>query len=178
MPLFQLTGEARLICQIGKINSKPAIAVYASNRQEDGVTGARITMAGNTNAIKQRSIPGITSVIVSIRFLERSEKRKEKGFRVAKDLKYGKVTFEKGDIGEDEPVFVFRAQDKMLLSVLTVYFGMCLDAGSPPRHLSKIAENISVVSQWQADNYTKIPESAERGDNGEEHGPGPSAWVY
>ena len=27
------------------------------------------------------------------------------------DAKYGRVTTERGDIGEDEPVVVFRAQD-------------------------------------------------------------------
>lgn len=33
---------------------------------------------------------------------------------MAVDRKYGRVTLERGTIGEDEPVVVFRAQDKML----------------------------------------------------------------
>lgn len=37
---------------------------------------------------------------------------------MAIDLKYGRVTLENADIGEDEPVVVFRARDALLPKVL------------------------------------------------------------
>lgn len=76
------------------------------------------------------------------------------------DGKYGHVTTERGTIGEDEPVIVFRAQDRLLPKLLKVYKIMCELAGSPQRHLDLIHESAMTIKAWQAENFTKTPESA------------------
>jgi hypothetical protein len=78
---------------------------------------------------------------------------------VAIDRKYGRVTLERGTIGEDEPVVVFRAQDRLLPGVLALYRQLCEGEGSPPRHLELIDGTIDAVLAWQAANPTKIPSS-------------------
>lgn len=75
------------------------------------------------------------------------------------DRKYGKVTLEHGNIGEDEPVVVFRAQDILLPKLLAYYHLFCLKAGSPRRHLEIILNTKEIVEQWQDENNTKVPDS-------------------
>lgn len=81
---------------------------------------------------------------------------------MAIDRKYGRVTLERGTIGEDEPVVVFRAQDQMLIGLLDHYYVMCSEAGSPQRHLNAIQLARYQVAGWQDchGNHTKVPESA------------------
>jgi hypothetical protein len=78
------------------------------------------------------------------------------------DWKYGQVTIEKGTIGSDEPVVVFRAQDKLLPKLLRVYQLMCEIAGSPQHHLDLIHQSAMRVRMWQDLHVTqvKVPESA------------------
>jgi hypothetical protein len=78
---------------------------------------------------------------------------------MAIDGKYGRVTLEKGTIGDDEPVVVFRAQDKELLRVLKVYRDLCNAGGSPDRHLAAIDDASERIAAWQAVNPTKTPSS-------------------
>jgi hypothetical protein len=78
---------------------------------------------------------------------------------MAIDGKYGRVTLERGTIGDDEPVVVFRSQDRILPKLLKVYRIMCELAGSPRRHLDAIDDAATTVKAWQADNYTQIPKS-------------------
>lgn len=78
---------------------------------------------------------------------------------MAKDLKYGEVTTERGTIGTDEPVFVLRAQDKLSHYVIEAYRQMAQEAGSPQRHLDNIEAAFQQFVSWQAVNFTKIPES-------------------
>lgn len=59
---------------------------------------------------------------------------------MAYDRKYGKVTTEFGNIGEDEPVVVFRAQDVLLPKVLAYYHLFCMKIGSPRFHLNLIMD--------------------------------------
>jgi hypothetical protein len=80
---------------------------------------------------------------------------------MAIDTKYGRVTLERGTIGEDEPVVVFRAQDNQLVPLLSHYLEMCAAAGSPGRHLAKIEQAKDAVAEWQASNYTQVPQSRE-----------------
>jgi hypothetical protein len=79
---------------------------------------------------------------------------------VAIDRKYGRVTTEHGIIGADEPVIVFRAQDKMAPYVIEAYRQMCMEAGSPQHHLDGIEETYQQFRRWQETNFTKVPESA------------------
>jgi hypothetical protein len=80
---------------------------------------------------------------------------------MAIDLKYGRVTTEHGDLGEDEPVVVFRAQDRLLPAVLEVYWLMCENAGSPDRHLEQINAAKQAVKDWQTTHHTQTPQSKE-----------------
>jgi hypothetical protein len=76
------------------------------------------------------------------------------------DGKYGRVTVEhvrERPIGEDEPVFLFRAQDELLLKVLIHYHDLCKQAGSPPDHLNGIVTEIMRIKAWQDTNYTRTP---------------------
>lgn len=68
---------------------------------------------------------------------------------MAIDNKYGRVTFERGDIGDDEPVMVFRARDKLLPKVLGYYMMLCMKSGSPRKHLNLILETLVIVKTWQ-----------------------------
>ncbi len=89
---------------------------------------------------------------------------------MAIDLKYGQVTTERGSIGEDEPVVVFRAQDILLPKLLTMYYSLCKEAGSPEKHLELIEESQYRVVVWQGDtdfHQTKVPESASYQPPGE-----------
>ncbi len=78
---------------------------------------------------------------------------------MAVDIKYGRVTVERGLIGEDEPVVVFRAQDLTLPALLRVYWEMCRLIGSPDLHLDAVDQATEAVLRWQADNVIKIPDT-------------------
>lgn len=78
---------------------------------------------------------------------------------MAIDNKYGRVTFPNGDIGEDEPIFVFRAQDKLLPYVLEMYYDLCETEECHVRHLEKIHESRVIIKEWQDKHFTKLPES-------------------
>jgi hypothetical protein len=83
---------------------------------------------------------------------------------MALDTKYGRVTTERGDIGTDEPVVVFRAQDALLPAVLDYYRELANQAGSLQKHLDLIDRYKVNVIEWQRSNFTKISESFSYGD--------------
>jgi hypothetical protein len=68
---------------------------------------------------------------------------------MAIDHKYGRVQLEHSTIGEDEPVIVFRAQDKLLVPLLDAYAKLCREEGSPDHHLDLIATTKGIVQEWQ-----------------------------
>lgn len=75
------------------------------------------------------------------------------------DNKYGQVIVSGSTIAEDEPVVVFRAQDKMLPDLLKIYKILCKAAGSPKKHLDLIHESAEQIRAWQAENFTQVPQS-------------------
>lgn len=75
---------------------------------------------------------------------------------MAIDLKYGKVTLEHGDIGETEPIVVFRATDRLVPKLLAYYHLFCLREGSPKRHLDLILESRAIFVKWQERNSLEI----------------------
>jgi len=91
---------------------------------------------------------------------------------MAQDNKYGHVTLERGNVPDDEPVFVFRAQDKILPVLLNFYFEKCKEYGSPQHHLDKIAVGLRQIIEWQSHNFTKVPTSDA--DAPQAHQPPPS----
>lgn len=72
------------------------------------------------------------------------------------DQKYGKVTTEFGEIGEDEPVVVFRARDLLLPDVLDYYWDLCETEGSPKHHLNLISSTHTIVEKWQTDHQDEV----------------------
>lgn len=78
---------------------------------------------------------------------------------MAIDMKYGRVATEKGDIGELEPVVVFRAHDELLPMVLSWYHLLCIEAESPRHHLEAILDARERILEWQKENETKIPDT-------------------
>ncbi len=90
---------------------------------------------------------------------------------MAIDGKYGRVTTEFGSIGEDEPVFVFRATDRLLPKLLTVYKIMCELAGSPQHHLDLIQDGAVGITAWQFVHPTRTPASAGHHAATAPHGP-------
>lgn len=80
---------------------------------------------------------------------------------MAVDFKYGKVTLEHSDIGDDEPVVVFRARDKLLPKVLSYYMLFCMKENSPRLHIDLILKAIDIVKDWQKNNETRTPSSSE-----------------
>jgi hypothetical protein len=83
---------------------------------------------------------------------------------MAIDQKYGRVTVEHGSIGADEPVVVFRAQDRLLPKLLKVYRILCEEAWSPSQHLEDLDAAASAVKDWQATNPTKTPDPRSHAD--------------
>ncbi len=78
---------------------------------------------------------------------------------MALDPKYGKVTLQRGNVGEDEPVVVFRARDALLPKVMEEYLRLCKAAGVPSKHLDQIGETSNKIKTWQMKNETKVPAS-------------------
>ena len=83
---------------------------------------------------------------------------------MAYDRKYGRIILQHGNVGDDEPVVVFRAQDKLLPKLLSYYHLFCLKAGSPRRHLDIILNTKEVIEKWQSENKTQIPNSESSQD--------------
>ena len=75
---------------------------------------------------------------------------------MAIDRKYGRVKLEHGTIGEDEPVVVFRAQDRLLPKVLAYYRLFCWKEGSPQRHLELVDASLAAVEQWQTEGFHRV----------------------
>ncbi len=77
------------------------------------------------------------------------------------EKKYGQVSTEHGDIPDDEPVFVLRAQDQAMVATLDAYLSMCSGLGSPQRHLNGIQEAREKVRAWQEEHpdRVKVPQS-------------------
>lgn len=76
------------------------------------------------------------------------------------DKKYGRVTLEnQRNVGEDEPVIVFRAKDRLLPSLLRAYYSLCVGAHSPENHLAAIIDTRETIEKWQAENGAQIPRS-------------------
>jgi hypothetical protein len=76
------------------------------------------------------------------------------------DDKYGRVTLENANnIGDDEPVFVFRAKDQFLPNILRTYRYLCQIYGSPATHLASIDATLKRVKQWQSWNEIKLPDT-------------------
>lgn len=76
------------------------------------------------------------------------------------DRRYGRVTLEHGDIPDDELVVVFRAEDRLLPDLLTIYAEMCARAGEPAVYTAGVALARDEIMEWQAVNPVRsVPEA-------------------
>lgn len=81
---------------------------------------------------------------------------------MALDLKYGRVTTEFGTIGEDEPVVVFRAQDRLLPEVLRHYWATAYGWKDVPEHHLELIQMVAEhIQEWQEANkeLVRLPNS-------------------
>jgi hypothetical protein len=70
--------------------------------------------------------------------------------------KYGKVTTEKGDIPEDEPVFIFRPKDGFAVEALNHYWALCRDGGASEEFLDSLEYAVHQIDRWTDE--VKIPD--------------------
>lgn len=63
-------------------------------------------------------------------------------------------------IPEDEPLFLFRAHDKLLVQLLEYYMELCKKAGSPQTQIDLLNQRIDEIKSWQSShqNMLKIPD--------------------
>jgi len=59
-------------------------------------------------------------------------------------------------IPEDEPLILFRAQDKLLVPLLEKYNELCINAGSPEGQVNLLEQRINEIKAWQATNQVKL----------------------
>lgn len=50
---------------------------------------------------------------------------------------------------DDEPLILFRGQDKLLPKLLEYYNALCTSAGSPATQIEAINQRITVIKSWQ-----------------------------
>jgi len=64
-----------------------------------------------------------------------------------------------GKIGEDEPVMLFRAQDRHFVEVLTAYYQiLCKDQHVKDDMLDAVSEQIARAEEWQKSHPIKSPD--------------------
>lgn len=73
-----------------------------------------------------------------------------------RDLKYGEITMQHGDVPGDEPLFIFRGRDALALGAIKAYRETCADAGRPPWHLEMIDRNYEFIAAWQAEHPDRV----------------------
>jgi len=60
-------------------------------------------------------------------------------------------------IPDDEPLFLFRAQDKLLPEVLSFYKKLRIKHGASEETIKKMDEQTKRIIEWQKNHYTKLP---------------------
>jgi hypothetical protein len=74
------------------------------------------------------------------------------------DNKYGLVTVsDNTDIAENEPVFLFRAKDRLTPKVLSYYAYLCERSNASEEHVKSIDFAREMIENWQQNNETKVP---------------------
>ena len=68
---------------------------------------------------------------------------------MAIDSKYGIITTQYGHINEDEPVVIFRAQDKIALTILKIYRDLYALLGGNRDMLAILDADIKAFEVWR-----------------------------
>jgi hypothetical protein len=61
-------------------------------------------------------------------------------------------------VPDDEPLFLFRAQDKLTPKVLAYYRSLRVEMGDTDELLTRMDEQIDKIVQWQKSHYTQMPQ--------------------
>lgn len=75
---------------------------------------------------------------------------------MALDAKYGQVTVELGDIPEDEPVFLIRAQDSAAGQIVRQYAQVVAGHGATPEFYESVHKVADDIDRWQEANPDKV----------------------
>lgn len=67
---------------------------------------------------------------------------------MAVERKYGRVTTEKGNIPDDEPVIVFRGQDRLAPAIMRIYAQLCRTHGCD-RVAEEAEKTAQMLEQWK-----------------------------
>jgi len=65
------------------------------------------------------------------------------------DGKYGRVTTERKEIPDDEPVIVIRAQDALACPLVSAYFELCVRRGAGEEHRRAVEQAYTRFADWQ-----------------------------
>lgn len=71
---------------------------------------------------------------------------------------YDRIQDPAGLIGEDEPVMLFRAKDRLMHNVLAAYRDMLVQVGAEPHMVESVERHIDRVTHWQVENGTQTPD--------------------
>lgn len=72
---------------------------------------------------------------------------------------YARIQDPAGKIGEDEPVMLFRAQDRHMAAVLSHYAQLLADdPKAEPAIQHRVLDHIERVLEWQAEHGAKTPD--------------------
>jgi hypothetical protein len=75
---------------------------------------------------------------------------------MAWDSKFGRVTTERGTLGEDERVVIFRSKDVLLPDLLVAYHALAMSRGAGMEHMKVIAHLHQDIVEWQQQNPDKV----------------------
>lgn len=67
------------------------------------------------------------------------------------------VKYDGTKIPDDEPLFLFRSQDKLTLQVLEFYRQLRVAAGDTDEKLARLDEQIKDIATWQKTHFTRMP---------------------
>jgi len=56
----------------------------------------------------------------------------------------------------NEPLMLFRGQDKLLPELLEYYNQLCAQSGSPQAQIQAIQERLGAIKKWQADHPERV----------------------
>lgn len=75
---------------------------------------------------------------------------------MAHEGKYGKITAELKELGDDEPVFLFRATDPFTPLAIRRYAQHCQAYGCEAKHVQDCFDHADRIEKWQKENPTKV----------------------
>lgn len=76
------------------------------------------------------------------------------------DGKYGRITAEKKEFRENEPVFLIRGTDALAVETIYSYAKYCQAAGCGQEHIEQIEIHLEKIRKWQQQNnhLVKLPD--------------------